>query len=53
MHIAPAVEVHVRGERQPRYYRKHCIRFGEWKREWFELVFDKDEIRELGSAMYS
>jgi len=42
-----AVEVHVRGERQPRYYRKHCIRFGEWKREWFELVSDKDEIREL------
>jgi hypothetical protein len=39
--------VHVRGERQPRYYRKHSIQIGEWRREWSELIIDKKIIREL------
>ena len=39
--------VHVRGERQPRYYRQHSVSFGEWKREWSELITDKEVIQEL------
>jgi len=42
-----AIEVHIRGERKPRYYRRHSICFGEWKREWSELITDKKLIREL------
>jgi hypothetical protein len=42
-----AIEVHIRGELKPRYYRKHSVRFGEWKREWSELITDKNLIREL------
>jgi hypothetical protein len=39
--------VHVRGERRPRYYRKHSLQFGEWKRGWTELITDRKIIREL------
>ena len=39
--------VHIRGERKLRYYRNHSVRFGEWKREWSELITDKKVIREL------
>jgi hypothetical protein len=39
--------VHVRGERQLRYYRKHSVRIGEWRRDWSELIIDKKIIREL------
>ena len=39
--------VTVRGERQPRYYRKHSVRFGEWQRDWSELITDKKVIHEL------
>jgi hypothetical protein len=42
-----AIEVHIRGEREPRYYRKHSVRFGEWKREWSELITDKKVIGDL------
>jgi len=42
-----AIEVHIRGERKPRYYRRYSICFGEWKREWSELITDKKLIREL------
>lgn len=37
----------MRGERHPRYYRKHSIQIGEWRREWSELITDKKTIREL------
>jgi len=39
--------VHVRGERRPRYYRRHSQQFGEWKREWKELITDREVIRQL------
>jgi hypothetical protein len=39
--------VHVRGERQLQYYRKRCLRIGEWSRDWWELITDKKLIREL------
>jgi hypothetical protein len=39
--------VHVRGERRPRYYRKHSIQIGEWRREWSELITDRKVIREI------
>jgi len=39
--------VHIRGERQLRYYRNHSVRFGEWNRKWSELITDKKVIREL------
>jgi hypothetical protein len=39
--------VHVRGERRPRYYRRHSIQIGEWKRDWSELITDKKLIREI------
>jgi hypothetical protein len=42
-----AIEAHIRGERKPRYYRRHSVCFGEWKREWSELITDKKVIREL------
>jgi hypothetical protein len=43
-----AIEVaHIRGERQPHYWRRHCVRFGQWKREWSELITDRDVIRQL------
>jgi hypothetical protein len=43
-----AVEVvYVRGERHPRYYRKHSVQIGEWKRDWSELISDKKIISEL------
>ena len=30
-----------------RYYRRHSLRFGEWKREWSELITDRKIIREF------
>ena len=39
--------VHVRGERRPRYYRRHSLQFGEWRREWTELITDPKPIREI------
>jgi len=42
-----AIEVHVRGERKPRYYRRHSVRFGQWERNWSELITDQKIIREL------
>lgn len=45
---AGAIElVHVRGERKPRYYRRHTVQFGEWKRNWSELITDRKTIRDL------
>ncbi len=38
---------YVKGERQPRYYRKHSVRFGEWTRVYSELIIDKEVIRKL------
>ena len=48
--------VQVRGERRPRYYRRHSLQFGEWRREWTELITDRKIIRELrqdGTPMIS
>ncbi len=43
-----AIEVvHVRGERRPRYYRRHSLQFGEWRREWSELITDRKIIQQL------
>jgi len=39
--------VHVRGKRRLRYYRMHSLQFGEWSREWSELITDGKIIREL------
>ena len=39
--------VHVRGERRLRYYWRHKLQFGEWSREWTELITDRKSIREL------
>lgn len=39
--------VHVRGQRQPRYYRWHSLQLGQWKREWKELITDRNLIRQL------
>jgi hypothetical protein len=39
--------LHIRGERRPRYYRKHSIQFGEWRRDWSEPITDEKVIREL------
>ena len=37
----------IRGERGLRYYRMHSVQFGEWRREWSELITDGKIIREL------
>jgi len=44
---APIEVVHVRGERRPRYYRRHSLQFGEWRREWSELITDRKIIQQL------
>jgi len=43
--------VHVRGRRRPRYYRMHSLQFGEWRREWSELITDRKITRELRSSV--
>ena len=43
-----AIEVvHVRGEPGLQYWRKQSIQFGEWKREWKELITDRKTICKL------
>jgi len=39
--------VHVRGDHRPRYYRKLSLQFGEWRREWSELITDRKIIQQL------
>jgi hypothetical protein len=39
--------VHIRGERQLRYYRRQPTQVGEWWRSRWELITDKKVIREL------
>jgi len=46
-HGANIVVVQIRGERRPRYYRKHSLQFGEWRRDWTELITDRKIIRKL------
>ena len=39
--------IKVRGERRPRYYRRRSVQFGEWRRDMYELITDRQTISQI------
>ena len=39
--------INVRGERRPRYYRRRSVQFGEWRRDMYESITDRQTISQI------